>query len=133
MNSRKDARQAVATLLESDPTLVEVYDHETKDFGGLTPVAMVHSDGTSHGPGQFLSGYQRSHALLISLWWNREGATTEDNIDDLSEAILDLLEANRGPSNDWGSLEIDDGYSQLDYPILDGVMYRREQIRVIVW
>lgn len=132
MNDRKAARKALAALLETITTLEAVYDHESLDMAGLSPVAMVHSDGTSPGPAVGLGATMRQHAFLVSILWAR-GDDTEDDIDDLSAEVFAVLEANQGSTADWDSLTIDDNFSGLDYPIASGVMYRREQIRVIVW
>lgn len=134
MNSRKTARAAVSGLLKAQiATLIEVYDHETKNFKGLSPVAMVYSDGTAAGPGETFGEYHRQQALLVSLWWRRDVAqNSEDYLDDLSQAVRDLIEANDDGAT-WESLRIDDSFSVMDYPIVDGVMYRRETLRVIIW
>lgn len=123
MASRAENRQALVTLLSTNATLQEVYDHEVKDFGRVSPVAMVYSDGTQTV--HRVDGY--NHAFIISLWWRRsaDGGDTETYIDDLSDDIHSLL---LGQNN----LIVDDQYSQLAYPIVDGVMYRRESIRVIM-
>lgn len=129
--SRKSIRQAIAALLESHITdFVAVYDHETADFERKSPVAMVHSDGTA----ALTAPRMEAHAFIISLWWARADADlTEDYIDDLSEDVRALLKNNHRTIGDWSSLTIDDGFSEMDYPIVDGVMYRYERIRVIVW
>jgi hypothetical protein len=132
VNSRKAARQALATLLDTIATFQEVYNREPPDFGGLSPVAMVRSEGTRPGPALALGAFHREHALLISLYWKWQ-STTEDDLDDLSEDVLDLLEANSGPTANWDSLTVDETFSAMDYPIIDGVMYRVEQIRVMIW
>lgn len=133
MNSRKAARDALAGLIEDNVTTLQaVYAREVPDFGGLSPVAMVRSEGTRPGPALALNQFQREHALLVSLYWKWQ-STTEDDLDDLSEDVYDLLEANSGPTDDWGSLTIDEQFSAMDYPVIDGVMYRVEQIRVLIW
>lgn len=129
---RKEARTAMATLLQGINTFAAVYDRETPDFGRLSPVAMVYSDGTRPGPARTLGLYQYEHALLISIWW-RWGSDVEELMDDLSADVWLRIEENSGPTADWGSLEADEGFSQMDYPIIDGVMYRRETIRVRIW
>ncbi len=131
MNSRRTAREGLVSLLNTVGTFVAVYDREVFDFQRLSPVAMVHSDGTAPGFDS-LSSFHRQQALIISIWWKRTEAT-EDNIDDLSEDVIDLLEANAGLTASWEGLQIDETFSFLDYPILDGVQYRRERIRVIIW
>ena len=129
MNSRKAAREALATLLGGISTFVAVYDHEVLDFQRQSPVAMVHSDGTAPGFDS-LSSFHRQQALIVSIWWKRDSAT-EDYIDDLSEDVYDLLEEN-AEAVGWDNLQIDEAFSILDYPILDGVQYRREMIRVLI-
>ena len=121
---RKTARQELTTLLDTNATLQAVYDHETKDFRRVSPIAMVHSDGTQQLD-RDADGY--SYALIVSLWWKRDvdGGDTEDSIDDLSEEIFTLLHTRR-------DLLIDSGFTSMDYPIVDGIMYRRERIRVVI-
>ena len=130
MNSRKTAREALATLLATNATFVAVYDRQVKDFGQLSPVGMVYSDGTRPINLTLDTDY-REHAFLIDIWWARD-ESTEDRIDDLSEDVFDLLEANEQTAN-WASLTIDENFSLLDYPMVDSVMYRRETIRVLIW
>ena len=132
MNSRKAARQALATALGTITTFVAVYDHETLDFGRRSPVGMVHSDGTGLGPGTSLAGGERMHGLIISIWWRRD-ESSEDYIDDLSQEVYDKLLSLSGPTADWSGLDIDEEFSEMDYLVLDGVMYRRERIRVVIW
>lgn len=132
MDSRKAARAALKTLLETITTFEGVYDQLQADFGGLSPICMLASDGSRPAETTTLAGYEREHAILIGLWWARH-ATVEDDIDDLSAAVWDVLEANTGPTNDWGGLTIDEQFSQQDWPIVDGVMYRLEVIRVLIW
>lgn len=119
---RKAARQALATLLATNPTFKAVYDHEVKDFQRQSPVAMVYSDGTRP-----MSRDGFDYAMIVSLWWKRssDGGDTEDGIDDLSDAIYALLLSQI-------NLVVDEEFSRLAYPIVDGVMYRREEIRVVL-
>lgn len=130
--TRKEAREALATLLATINTFVAVYDRLPPDFGGLSPVGMVYSVGTKVGPARTLGQYQKEHALLVSLWW-RQGSATEDEIDILSDAVWELLEDNSGPTATWDSIEADDQFSFMDFPIIDGVQYRTEAILVRIW
>lgn len=123
--SRKSQREALATLLSTITTFVAVYDRETPDFAGLSPVGMVHSDGTAQGPNQTFAEPGRQFAYMVSLWWKWDTAT-EDSMDELSDDVFDLLNAANS------QYEVD-GFSAMDYPMVDGVMYRREVIRVIDW
>ena len=130
--TRKEAREAMAALLATINTFAATYDREPPDFGGLSPVGMVQSNGTRPGPARTLGVYQREHELIISLWW-RWGSATEDEMDTLSDAVWDLIESNSGPTATWGSIEADEGFSQMGYPLVDGIQYRVEAIRVKVW
>lgn len=129
--ARKSVRKAIVTLISANlTTLVATYDHETKDFGGQSPVCMIYGDGTAPTSAPRMD----SHAYLVSLWWQRDdGQATEDYVDDLSDEMRLLLKTNRRKAGDWSSLTIDESFSNMDYPIIDGVMYRRETIRVVVW
>jgi hypothetical protein len=130
MSSRKTAREALTALLDTIATFVQVYDRQVADFSQQSPVAMVYSDGTRPVNLTLLEHY-REHAFLIDVWWARD-EDTEDRIDDLSKEVYDLLEANEQTVN-WTSLVIDEQFSLMDYPVIDGVMYRRETIRVLIW
>lgn len=135
MNSRKAAREAITAFLASGiPTLNgAVFDFEVLDSGGLSPYATVHSDGTATGPGETLDADHRMHGLFITLYWRRT-EEAEDGLDDLSEDVMDLIEANDELPGVWGSLQRDSAFSQMDYTTPeDGVIYRFERIRVIVW
>jgi hypothetical protein len=132
MADRAASRAKLATILATNTTFVTGYAYESLDFQRQSPVYMVHSDGSTIGPARTLGRQHRRHAFLISLWWKR-GTTTEDDMDALSAAVITLIENNSGANDTWDSLELDGAFSQMDYPIVDGVMYRREQIRVIVW
>lgn len=132
MDSRKAARQALAELLGTIPTFQAVYAELQADFGGLSPICMLASDGSRPAETTVLAGYEREHAILIGIWWARHD-TVEDDMDDLSQDVWDVLEANTGPTNDWGGLTIDEQFSQTDWPIVDGVQYRLEVIRVLIW
>lgn len=121
--ARKTERQALVTLLATNTTLQAVYDHEVKDFRRVSPIATVHSDGSK----LLDRDGDLSNAFIITLWWKRstDGGDTENDLDDLSDAIHALILSNN-------NLYLDENYSQMAYPVVDGVMYRQERIRVIV-
>ena len=132
MDSRKAARQKLATLLDTEvPTLKAVYDRETLGFAGLSPVATVHSDGTA-AVYPALSGDHRAQALIITLYWVWT-ETTENSLDDLSAEVLTVIEDNKGENDTWDGMDLDEAFSQLDYAEIDEITYRVERIRVICW
>lgn len=132
IGSRKAVRQGLKTLLETLPTFQAVYAETQTDFEGLSPVAMLASDGTRVSETSTLAAYDYQCAILIGLWWARH-PTVEDDMDDLSEDVFALLGDNTGVTADWDGLTIDEEFSQQDWPIVDGVMYRLEIIRVLIW
>lgn len=128
---RAACRAALVTLLGGVTALAEVYDGAPFTTGGLSPVAMVTSDGTATGPGETFIGTVVEHRILIDLLWLRR-SSTEADVDALSATVFALLKANRGATANWSSMEID-GRSQLDYVLIDGKDYRLERIPVLVW
>jgi hypothetical protein len=123
----------MATKLATISTFVAVYDHLTTDFGGVTPIAMVESAGTGWA-NESLAGFERSHKLNIYIWWEWTDAN-EDRVDDLSEDVFDLFDANLEVAGAWSSLLVDDLGSSLAYsePDENGKVYRIELIPVVVW
>jgi hypothetical protein len=133
MNNRKAARQALHTLLQTIATFAAGYDHPTLDFERKSPVYMLLSDGTRHGAATTLADYEREHQITIAIYWH-QSETSENEMDDLVSEVFDKLEANAGPNATWDGLRFDDDFSRPDFPPpLDGVAYRSEYVRVIVW
>lgn len=130
LTSRKAVRQQIATLLGQITDLVAVYDHQTKDFGRRSPVAMVWSDGTA----TLTEGYSQDwHRFWVAILWGRDDAdATEDYIDDLSQAVRQKLFDNPQVAGVWDDLALGSDFSQLEYVILDGKQYRLEQFQVLV-
>ncbi len=130
LTSRKAVRQQLAVLLD-EITNLTVYDHEVKDFQRLSPVAMVHSDGTMTTFPDFAREF---HRFWISIFWARgDDDATEDYIDDLATAVRQKLLDNLEEAGLWHDIHFDEEFSELDYPIIDSVMYRRERFRVTVF
>lgn len=129
LTTRKTVRAQVATLLDEIANLT-VYDHETKDFQGITPVAMVYSDGTRT---EYAFAAWEYHRLRILLLWERaDDENTEDYLDDLAVSVRQKLIDNASESGYWNDIEIDDEFSEQGYPIIDGKQYRSEIIRATV-
>lgn len=130
LTSRKEPREKIAELLGEITTLVAVYDHQVKDFGRRSPVAMVWSDGTT----TLTQGYTHDwHRFWVAVLWDREdGDATEDYIDDLSQAVRQKLFDNPEVAGVWDDLALLEEFSLLSYPVLDGRQYRMEQFQVLV-
>lgn len=129
LTSRKTARQYLATLLDAVTTFVTVYDHQTADIKRESPVAMVWSDGTK----TFWPGYAYEHHYFwVAIYWKRDDAdATEDYIDDLSKETRQKLMDNPEVSGKWHELAFDEEPAQMGYLVIDGVLWRFEQFRVI--
>lgn len=139
LTSRKAARAQLKTLLKAgietildiDDFVMAAYDHEPKITGGLSPVLTVHSAGTRT---EFPDYAREFHRLWLTTYWRRDDpATTEDAIDDLSQAVRQTLLNNHEAQGYWEDLEFDDEFSEMTYLILDGVQYRSERMRVTVF
>ena len=131
MKNRKAARQAIAGLLSTEITTFQaVYDHSIIDPGGLSPIATLESDGT--GPARTFDPVTRQQALIITLYWLWTD-TTENSLDDLSDDVLDVIDANPENAGVWSALGVDDAFTQTGFDEPEpGVVYRFERIRVIV-
>lgn len=133
MNSRKEARQAVAGLMATIPALASsTFDHEVLNPGGLSPFSTTQSFGTTWDFQTLDGSITRKHALIITLYWLWTD-TTEDSLDDLSQVAHDVIEANQALDGVWESLEMDDSFTETGYEELDGKVYRIERIRVVIW
>lgn len=130
LTSRKTSRAQMATLLGEISTFVAVYDHQTKNIDGKSPVGMVHSDGSM----QTFPDYLREwHRFIVSLLWKRsDDDATEDYIDDLAKDVRQKLYDNVDEAGYWHDIEFDEEFSEMDYVLIDGEQYRRELIRVAV-
>lgn len=133
-SQRQQIRKAIKVwVVGAIATFKTSYAYEPKDPGELAPFVTVHSDGTS----AYEDRDENRYAFIITIWVKRtgDGDTAEDSIDDLSEQAINLLMS--GGSGILSSIRIDEAYNTLnfsgmDYPLINGVQYRRERIRVIV-
>lgn len=133
MNSRKDARQAVAALMATLPDLADTsFDHEVLQPPAQSPFSTTQSFGTQPTSLTLAGEFTRAHAIIITLYWLWTD-TTEDGLDDLSEAAYDVIEANQELDGVWQSLQLDDGFTETGYETMKGETYRFERIRVIIW
>lgn len=143
LTSRKAARAQLKTVLKAGiETLLEelwdvedvtlaAYESEAKDFGGLSPVLTVHSDGTMT---TFTDYAREYHRFWVSLYWKRDDADTiEDALDDLAWAARQTLIDNSEEQGYWHDLDFDESFSEMAYLIIDGVQYRSERLRVIAY
>lgn len=133
-SEREQIRKAIKAWIGVIVTSFKAgYAHEPKDTAGQSPLYTVHSDGTS----PYEDRDQYRHAFIVSLLVKRtgDGSAAEDEIDDLSDRVMRLLMS--GGSGILASIRVDEAFnaqnfSNMDYPLIDGVQYRRERIRVIV-
>lgn len=129
LTGRKTIRQTLATLLGEITEYQTGWDHQVKKTNGISPVFTVHSDGTR----RLYSDYvQEMHRFVVSILVKRvDDDTSEDLIDDLELLTVQKL-ADNAQHTYWQDLEIDPDFSQMDYPLIEGIQYRREQLRLTV-
>ena len=123
-------------LLEATGEFQAVFAEYPKQTGNVSPIAIVVGINTDWVNPNF-AGYQRGHRLAIHIWWDRT-QSNEDDFDDLSQVVFEMLEANQSVSGGWDNLMIDEqsGGSFLGYANSEeenGLSYREEIIPVLVW
>jgi len=141
--NRETVRDAVAALLESELTgtgnpVQAVYAYQVGDFGGRSPVVVVSSAG-SERPAMTFSGNRATFYLNVHVFvlysdegdWGEDDA--EDRLDWIEKEIAAVVDANRGPTDDWqqlayGELTAEAGRSRCGSVAVGGLEYRTELV-----
>lgn len=140
MASRKDIRAQLKSLLQTGlvgtgkPVQV-VYGGQIADFQGQSPVVVIASAGSERRRWTFQGGraLHRFKIFVFVLYkdeaagWGEEDA--EDALDDIEQAIADILDANAGKCDHWKSL-LYNGASDCGGVPVGGQEYRLETISV---
>jgi hypothetical protein len=138
-SSRKDSRDALATLLEAalvgDGLPVKtVSAHKEERLEGNSPLVVVLSRGTVRERMTF-AGDQATFEFLVQVWvlqkatgWTQEQA--EDALDRIESLIAETFETNRS-GTEWEILEYG-GQSQVFEASVAGVPYYVESIPTVV-
>lgn len=115
--NRKDARAAlIAEIQSSMPQLAAVYGYLPKSFGGKTPVATVESGAAEYSS---LPAEGNRFGLVVGMWVDRrDAAGAEDQLDDLAQALAELVDA-------WSTAEFSQP-SQVDYYANEAGQWRVE-------
>lgn len=137
MSGRRAARKKLAAILS--PALVgpglpvqAVYDHQTGDFRGQSPVVVVSSGPADHEPDGF-DCEKDTFQLLVYVFvvyadtgsgWTE--ADAEDALDDI-ESIIAATVAGNSRTEAWSRIAYA-GPTQPDPVVIGGVEYRRELI-----
>jgi len=117
LTSRKDARNALVTALGAVTALQAIYDHDTVDFGGQSPVCTVQS--LAQFPQFNGSVNTDTHQFAVEVYVNRADAgAAEDTLDDLGKSIADVIEG-------WHTAVFFQP-SECFYAVIDGIPYRGE-------
>lgn len=132
-SDREDRRRALLALLEAGIAAFKAgYAFEPKDIQH-SPAVTVHSDGSS----PYRDRDNAQWRFIVSLWVKRtgDGSAAEDEIDTLSQEAIRLI--MRGGSGILSSLRVNEtalaaGFTTMDYPLVNGMQYRRERIPVTV-
>ena len=122
--SRKTCREALGTLLTNNIVGANkaqaVYDHLKEDFEGASPVVCVASAGFKpkqlHFGDDIDANWGGEYSFNILTFVAREDEeVSEDALDNVIEAIFDVLANNREATN-WKDIEF--GESGIDtYPV----------------
>jgi hypothetical protein len=130
LTSRKVARTQLGVLLDTIANLT-VFDHEPKDFGLVSPMISVHSDGSKT---TFADYAREFHRFWVTWYWRRDDpALTEDSFDDLAVAVRQKLLDNAEAVGYWQDLIFDEEFSEAAYIVLGGIQHRTERLRVTVF
>lgn len=139
LTSRKVARAqlksviktGVETIFDIDGWTFTGYESEPKNPAGVSPFFSVHSDGTMTTFPDYAREY---HRFWVTTYWKRDDPdTTEDAIDDLSQAIRQTLLDNAEAVGYWQDLIFDEEFSEMAYVLIEQVQYRTERLRVTVF
>lgn len=124
--NRKDAREALAALIQASlvgtgKPLQVVYDHGRDDPQGQAPGVMITGLGTmrtQHG----MKGdkWRTTFRLGLVIWvagaeGSRDQDDVEDQLDDIEEAIAEIVAANRSSEGDWEYLSYEERFSEVQY------------------
>lgn len=121
--NRETSRDALATLLDAGMTNAqEVHGYLKGDLGGLSPIIMVTSVGTTrkgHGIGtsKFLSRFRFAVLIFVRDYdptWdeNYTEQEVEDTLDLLDKELADVIADNRG-DDAWEYLSLEEGYTEV--------------------
>lgn len=140
--SRKETRKKFAELLKGPLSgLVDadqILNGRPADFHGALKVVCVYSSGTSWA---YVSRATSSRDFSVTvdtfvkyadqeLNWTE--AEAEDLLDDISDIVLDVVDANQAVSGHWSGLSVIELTQTGDTVDVNGTEYRRETITIIV-
>jgi hypothetical protein len=141
--SRKDIRDAIATILEAglvgDGLPVKtVSAHKQESLEGITPLVVVLSRGSEREAFTY-QGNQSSFRFLVQVWVLQEAtgwtqAQAEDALDDIEKRVAAIYEDNRtkrAGSGQWEKLAYD-GQTRVFEVSVAGVPYYVESIPTVV-
>lgn len=130
IDKRKDVRNHFAGLLSTalGSLVSSVYDYRKADFNGESPVVVVSSGGSEaatmtfqgNRPGHYIGVFVFVRYAYGATWTESD---CEDRLDDIGEAIQDVVSANQATSY-WQSVT-QIGKSET-YGVTIGVEYRAE-------
>lgn len=136
--SREESRDLLATLLNGSLSdLVEaVYNYQTGDFEGQSPVVVVTSAGSQRTRLTMRGGQARFkfYIYVFVLYSDQVGwteADAEDRLDAIEKLIYETIEANQ-TTETWGAIDYEEEGSDCDSVAIGGVDYRREIIPIAV-
>lgn len=133
--TRNEARNKLAELLEAHEyapgkkTFSKVWSSQLKEWGNLTPVAMVWNGPLWFSNRRTADAAVHSAGLRVALLVLRsDEEKSEDYLDRGTNALLEIIQENLTLPPFWQYIEMG-GESFLDFPPVEtGAQYRREII-----
>lgn len=127
MGTRKECRERLAALFTANGSFTAVFDYAPTTFNGASKVLTIYSDSTRH---DMLTAHLNNnfYIFFLDVFVKRAGATTEDDLDTLHEAVRSVVRTNVADSN-WNELFLDED-SECSFVEVAGVPYRMESHRL---
>jgi hypothetical protein len=108
MGTRKEVREALAVLLAARAEFTEVFDHAPLDLRGKDRVLCIYVDNSHY---EMISGSMNNdfHRFVLEAFALRRinAATAEDAIDEMREAIRQVVRANVSNAGVWNELNLE--------------------------
>lgn len=140
--NRETVRDALAALLDTalvdgTPKLAQaVYSYQKADWGSLSPVVLVYSDGAARPIATYAGGKSSLYLAVgvfvaITATGGYTEATAENRLDAIEVKIAETLTANRVNEGVWYFIDYEDR-SYVEDVSIGGVPYINENIPIRV-
>lgn len=132
MGTRKQCRKRLVTLFDANSTFNQVIGYAPNDLNGATKVLCVYTDNSRE---DMISEDMNNdfHTFLVDSYVAREnGEDSEDDLDDMHDAVRAVVRANVSDSQgNWSHLNLN-SESDAGFAEISGLPYRVEHHVLIV-